>query len=600
MNFTEIDRLRGSGRMDSCREQIKDFRSVVEQAQHWKPSRTLTAQCDAAIQLLGEMKAQFDRKLLVTLIGPGGSGKSTLLNALVGEDGLSETGIQRPTTCNLLVICQDKNDAETLMSQVGHDQLIVKSNPAVQALEHVILVDTPDIDSTASFHHSEVVKKIVRYSDVLFCVFNAENPKRKDNVDFLKQFVDLYPRESLYVVINRCDRLNKNELKNEILPDLKKHLQASWELQVKDEQVFCISARNNLNDPQWPDDEKPQHNFDQFKVLKEMIFGSLNKASYIVDIRIRRADQIVNFIKSSAGEVLSGKQEKLKAVLNDLTELEHAAMAELTKSLKKHGAGTMTGMNAMLYQKLANRWWGPVGWLVAAWARFLAFGAGFLAFLRSGNLIGQLFGTLSTVAQFRKYRSATVEAERGSGISRALVRYRRLMRHYWPDMVKKLISLGFDEALQNTQSVFPDEKSFGREMTAKWKSALDGAIEDASHNMSGIFLQILFNLPTLAMMALFCYQCVKNFLIGNYLSTQYFVHAIISIVLIWLLSFILFQFLVRFQGGRRLLDKTFKKLLEHQADVNADLPLDALKKEITLLIQLAPTDGWADSKATQF
>jgi GTPase Era involved in 16S rRNA processing len=600
MDITEIDRLRGSGRLDSCREQINNFRSIVEQVQHWKPSRTIIAQCATAIKLLDEMKEQFDRKLLITIIGSGGSGKSTLLNALVGYDELSETGTQRPTTRNLMVICQVRNDAETLVAQIGHDQVIINPNPAVQVLEHVILVDTPDIDSTESLHHNEIVKKIVRYSDVLFCVFNAENPKRKDNVDFLKQFVDLYPRESLYVVMNRCDRLKENELKNEILPDLKKHLQAGWGIQVKEEQVFCISARSNLDTPHWQEDEKPQHDFDQFGILKEKIFGSLNQANYIVDIRISRADQIVDFIKKSAGEALAGKREKLKAVLNDLTELEHAAMAELTESLKKHGAGMMTGMNAMLYQKLANQWWGPVGWLVAAWARFLALGAGFLAFLRSGNLISQLFGTLATVAQFRKYRAARLEAKSGSGITRALERYRRIMRHYWPDMAKKLISIEFDEAIQNTQNVFPDEKSFGREMSAQWELALEGAIGDAAHNISRIYLQILFNLPTLALMILFCYQSVKNFLIGNYLSTQYFVHAIISIVLIWLLSFILFQFLVRFQGGQRLLNKTFKRLLEHQEDVNADLPIDALKKEIALLIQLAPTDGWSDSKATKF
>jgi len=73
-------------------------------------------------------------------------------------------------------------------------------------LEHVLIIDTPDTDSMAYQKHGPLVRDAIGRSDMLICVFDSENPKRKDHVDFLAPFVHRFNGESLVVVINKCDR----------------------------------------------------------------------------------------------------------------------------------------------------------------------------------------------------------------------------------------------------------------------------------------------------------------------------------------------------------------------------------------------------------
>ncbi|WP_419661230.1 hypothetical protein [Desulfosarcina variabilis] len=45
------------------------------------------------------------------------------------------------------------------------------------------------------------------------------------------------------------------------------------------------------------------------------------------------------------------------------------------------GRRVAPGINVRLYQHLAQRWLGPVGWLVAVWTRILVFGTGIASLL---------------------------------------------------------------------------------------------------------------------------------------------------------------------------------------------------------------------------
>ena len=73
------------------------------------------------------MQMRLDQQLVVTLIGPSGAGKSTLLNALAGVDHLSPTGLQRPTTQNLVVLSNNGEAArqlfESFEQRPGTDQI---------------------------------------------------------------------------------------------------------------------------------------------------------------------------------------------------------------------------------------------------------------------------------------------------------------------------------------------------------------------------------------------------------------------------------------------------------------------------------------------
>ncbi len=558
-------RLKAQGRLTICREVIKGYQTLAEEAPNWIPGAALQSECRQAIYFLDQMEERLDRKLVITLIGPSGAGKSTLLNALAEKDELSPIGIQRPTTTGITVFCRAENDADVLLKDLGGDVVSIRTSPVAASLKHVILVDTPDMDSTESEKYRPVLEKAIGLSDILFCVLNAENPKRRDSIVFLKRFVDYYPGSQLYVVLNRCDRLQEDELKQVILPDLKNHLQTSWQRPV--ESIFCISARRHLQHPQWPQGEKPLHNFDDYRQLHGVIFGSLNQGNRFVDSRVERAQHLVELIRKSAALSIDAKREELSAVKKEVLELEKNARIAATDAMQATGAEMLTGIHAIFYQKLAGRWWGPVGWLVAIWARFLMAGAGVLATLRLGNPIVQLWGLLSSLVRYRKTRVAVTEASTGGDMAPALLKYRLTIQQAWPDIAQKLVSLEFRPSVRDISALLPDNRELRRHLTSSWKSTFETVVDRRAASASGFLLQLLFNLPTLGLMGLFAYQSVKSYLLQNTLPSGYFLHAAISILLVWMLSFVLLQIIIRFAGGTSLLKRAFGVLVN---DIQAD------------------------------
>ena len=97
----------------------------------------------------------------------------------------------------------------------------VRSSPAADLLRHMILVDTPDTDSTASDLHRPLILRAVEHSDILLCVFDAQNPKRRDHADFMAPLVQRFHGASLVAVLNQVDRLGEKELTTEIAPEFK-------------------------------------------------------------------------------------------------------------------------------------------------------------------------------------------------------------------------------------------------------------------------------------------------------------------------------------------------------------------------------------------
>lgn len=239
--------LRALGKIAECKNDLQRLSAELGHAALWLPGRILEKQCQQATGMIDSIAGRFERKLVLTLVGPSGSGKSTLLNALAGVDDLSDIGHQRPTTDHLIVFSANPGDSDQLVEELDSEIVETRSNSAAVRFEHVLLVDTPDTDSRAFRKHIPIVEKAIARSDMLICVFDAENPKRRDHVDFLARFIPTFSGESLVCVLNKCDRLAEAELKDQILPDFIEHIRTGW--QISADRVFCISARGNLNDP---------------------------------------------------------------------------------------------------------------------------------------------------------------------------------------------------------------------------------------------------------------------------------------------------------------------------------------------------------------
>jgi energy-coupling factor transporter ATP-binding protein EcfA2 len=105
---------------------------------------------------------------VVVFAGPSGAGKSTLVNSLTGID-LSAAGVIRPTTRDPVVLASaDNAGAYTTIGGV-HCHVVAGKAPVLGSM---VLVDTPDIDSTAP-EHRWMAEILIDNADVVVFVTSA-------------------------------------------------------------------------------------------------------------------------------------------------------------------------------------------------------------------------------------------------------------------------------------------------------------------------------------------------------------------------------------------------------------------------------------------
>jgi GTPase SAR1 family protein len=553
------DILKAFGRIESLKHDLKLLESKLDAAPLWLPAASLKKQCNRAVHLINSIVERFERKLVATIIGPSGSGKSTLLNALAGVDDLSEVGHQRPTTGNLIAFVDESEDARFLVEDIESESVEIRSSAEAVFPEHVILIDTPDTDSTAFRKHIPILRKAISRSDILICVFDSENPKRRDHVDFLAPYVQRFNGESLIGVMNKCDRLDEAELKNNILPDFVNYLEAAWQNSV--DGVLCISARRHLRDPKWDESAKPKHGFDQFEDLRKLVFDTINYAGYVVDRRLKNARSLRDFVFTELSREIIKDKIVLKAAEQKLRDAEKEALLNAISAMKGDDSRQYFGVNVMVYQRLSQMWWGPVGWMVAIWARLLVFGSGIVSMFRFGRPFQQLFGMLSALRHFKDSRSATEESYNVQRVDAALRNYRLTTLKSWPDIAESLVQGRFDSTVRRMDDALAGSEEFGENMSAIWSEALDREIERVTRKLSGLFIQLLFNAPGIAVLGYTGWLTVRGFFTGNYLSGDFFLHAFWVIGIIMLLSFFLLQACIRLgANAQRLTAKALEKL----------------------------------------
>jgi len=106
--------------------------------------------------------------LIVVFAGPTGAGKSTLLNSVTGSEH-SPAGPLRPTTTDPVVLSSETRAGE--YGQIGGVPCEVVTGRA-PILDELILVDTPDIDSTSTAHRA-TAETMIDNADVVVYVNSA-------------------------------------------------------------------------------------------------------------------------------------------------------------------------------------------------------------------------------------------------------------------------------------------------------------------------------------------------------------------------------------------------------------------------------------------
>jgi energy-coupling factor transporter ATP-binding protein EcfA2 len=576
--------LKAFGQIEGYKNDLNHLGSTLDDLSLWMPAAALKKQCGEAIRMIDDIAERFDRKLVATIVGPCGAGKSTLLNALAGVDDLSPAGHQRPTTGHVIVFSSDRQDAEQLVAGLGSESVEVRSGPAAALLEHVLLIDTPDTDSMAYQKHSPLVREAIARSDVLICVFDSENPKRKDHVDFLAPFIRRFNGESLVVVINKGDRQDEAELKNRILPDFAAYIQDAWQTTV--DRMLCISARRHLQDPQFDETAGPKHDFDQFEDLRELIFDSLNRAGYVVDRRLENACSLRDFVFAEVSREISGHRTSLAAARQQMRDAEKNSFLDAVSAMKNDDTRRLIGVGLMIYQKLSQRWVGPLGWMIAIWARLLIFGTGMAALFRFGRPVSQIIGMISAWRHFKDSKAAVADTNNAERVGTGLRTFRLSALSNWPDIAESLVGGGFNSAVRRVEDALPDTGTFSDKLGEIWNNTLDAEMERLAGKLSGILLQFLLNLPIFAVLGYTGWLTVQHFLQGSYLAGNFFLHALWTIGIILLLSFFLFQILVRLVAGpERVTAKAFEKL-KRRADQFDTFSANPVLTQLETLIEL--------------
>lgn len=584
LNRTHAD-LAGRLATEQVKSEIRLVERQLSETPDWQPREALLALIQDVSQALDGIEERLDHKLVVTLIGPTGAGKSTLLNALAGVDEISATGHQRPTTRSLVVLCHNRSDAAQLMNEIGAENLRIHSDKQATALEHLVLVDTPDTDSTEQARHIPMIQQAIALSDVLICVFDAENPKRMDHVDFLGDYISRFDGDSIGVVLNKCDRLDESELRRNIVPEFMQYLENAWEIPV--DSVLCVSTRRNLQHPGWDAGARPKHDFDQFYRLREIVFGMLDHGRSALDRRLANVTGLRDYLFRSVGTEAARDRELLAAAADDMRSVENRALQNAVSALAADDRKQAVGWNVLLYQRLAQRWMGPVGWMVALWSRMLMFGSGLAAVFRFGRPLRQVIGVVSSLRRAKESRHSADDASRGLGLDHAMGSYRRTLMEEWPRIAEDLVEARFDPGVRQLENALPEKERLTRELSSLWSEALDTTLERATTKLSHPMLQLVFNLPALAILILAGWRTATGFVREAYLSPDFFIHALMAIGIIMLLSFFVLQVAFRWAAGPQRLARQTLADVGERVEIFQSYPLNSISSQADVILKLS-------------
>jgi len=224
--------------------------------------------------------------------------------------------------------------------------------------------------------------------------------------------------------------------------------------------------------------------------------------------------------------------------------------------------------------------------MIAIWARLLIFGAGMAALFRFGRPVSQIMGMISAWRHFKDSKAAVADTTGPGRAVAGLHTYRLSAMSTWPDIAESLVGGGFDSTIRRVEDALPESGALSDKLGEIWSNTLDAEMERAARRLSGMLLQLIFNLPLLAVLGYTGWITVERFIQGSYLAGNFFLHALWTIGIIMLLSFFLFQILVRLAAGpERVTARAFEKLKRQADRVDSFAPHPVLT-QLEALIEL--------------
>ena len=527
-----LERAERRFKLESEKQALISIKARLDSLRFWTPAHQLSKVVEETLSVVNGLEDRLEAKAIVAVVGGTGAGKSTLVNALCGKDGTVKDGNSRPTTRGITALARTVGDADVLLEGLKADEIAVRQDFGFR-FHDVVLVDTPDTDSSECADYSELLDRVLQRADALVCVFPAQDPKRRDNLVRLAEKVSKYQAEHVFLVLNQCDRINEGEI-DEIRRDFEQNIRKSW---TKTGRVFLVSARSSLEKPDWPDAERPLHGVNEFSALCSAI-RELD-GSRFADKRIERARELRSetekYVRDRIGEC--GDWEALR---DDLRKFEGDLVGKLVDQESERLVSRAGDFSSILYRRAAERWHGPIGF-----------------YLHVGMLVGSALSSLRYLNPFNWPKRAIEKFQDVFGKDRTAedLLCDDSLEFDW-DAVKGAVLDGWPEigpALANKFKMSLDlidaEKAvvlddLKNTLRRHWPRSLNAGIGKMARAKSRPFWQFVAHLPLVVMLSWSFYELIGSYCRGHYLPAEYFQHLGAIVLLLWLLPSLLVRSLI--------------------------------------------------------
>lgn len=508
------------------RGRVQRLKDELSACPHWPMAKELSAVLDETLRDIDALEEKLETKAVVAVVGGSGTGKSSLVNALCGRRDAVKSGPTRPTTRKAAAVVRSVGDADAVMRSLDRDDLDVVPVPDT-GLPGAILVDSPDTDSGECESYSEVLDKVLNFADVLVCVFDASNPKRRDNLDRLAHFVAKFPDRHIIIVLNRSDVIDPVRLRDEVVPDFRAHLERCWPGSF--DRVFCTATP--------PDGSPtPQAEFvNDLASLRDFIESAAGTSFF--DERAARADMLRRNAEEGIRDAIR-RQGDWEGLAGDIREFDGKVSrlaADRYSDVELNG-GSGDSADTALLCAVEPRWWGPVG-------LYLGLSRRFRHFVETPFRLSDLILPIALIRRLKAFFAKEgadesdeddADARQGGEVVLAGVEG-RIIPEYATLADRMVHEFGMDVELLDHRAAL-DLSALSGALRDAWRTAREAEVKLSARRCSGAFFQLLLNMFFFVPAGYVAYIIGHAFWRENYLPGTFYRHGAVLLLLVWLLA----------------------------------------------------------------